>query len=285
MSQFRLDNSENKIHGIPVKCQHHNLLTWQRVAKLVLIVVLGMVRANASLAVDSGSPGTNQYPHLGPRFQFQPPPSLQALTNRHVTIFAGDFTQSQLKNVFVNDNREGKLIDEIKSQQRIVTDPDLDLVRLRDARVSLDRLEAELMWYRQHAKRLAIFQKSLQSNPATAWTNEPDPAVETLELNVWQDKQVLADPDVDPSTRQSVNQIFPLHKQLLSERQTESKLWMQLRIAAQLKKPLDVASAKQNLADYLGRKLGKIEGKTYPPGTSYDTIMDDYRKFGSKQNL
>ena len=136
--------------------------------------------------------------------------------------------------------------------------------------------EGLLASHQAQVQREAVFVQSIRANPRTGWTNMPDPGKELFSRGIEQYERELADPALPAHTRHIDELMLKSLKQRLADRNTDFQLWANLRMARERRNPEQIAQAERQLADYLSAKLGRIQGKQYPPGMSLDAIIKQY---------
>lgn len=126
----------------------------------------------------------------------------------------------------------------------------------------------------------------MSAQTAFALTTKMDPLNDALAISVARYEHYLADRSLSPSDRKMYEGLLEDSKQRLADHQTNVQLWANLRQARISRDPEKVARSERQLADYLAAQLGKIRGKTYPPGMSLHDVMKEYGRhkgFGSRQ--
>jgi hypothetical protein len=121
------------------------------------------------------------------------------------------------------------------------------------------------------------FISSIRANPKTAWTNALDPIGRALELGIQRDELELAGSNLAPNLRVTYEMMLADSKLKLADHQTNAQLWANLRTAIQNRDAHEIVEAKQALAGYLARRLGPLQGKTFPSNMSYDAIIAQYK--------
>jgi len=119
---------------------------------------------------------------------------------------------------------------------------------------------------------------SMPARPGDTLTNKTDFVQQALLNSVTSYEHELANPGLDPILRKTFERLLEERKRQLADHQTNAQLWINVRQAEQSKDLEKASMSKQELADYLAARLGKIQGKTYPEGTSLDAIIDEYQK-------
>jgi hypothetical protein len=121
---------------------------------------------------------------------------------------------------------------------------------------------------------------ALKSNPRASLTNSIDPIEQSLQQAADRLESELSDPNLNPIMRKTYEGLLADRKAQLADHQTNAQLWAHVHLAHQHHDLDQAAQADQALADYLGAKLGRIQGKSYPAGVSLSTVLADYRKQG-----
>jgi hypothetical protein len=141
----------------------------------------------------------------------------------------------------------------------------------------LTEFRAKLADHREMIQKNRVFIASMRSNPTTGWTNMPDPIEQLLASDVRRDEQILANPSIDPNTRNMYEKLLWNSREKLADHETNAQLWINLRMAEQSGNTAKTAYAEKELANYLSVRLGKIQGKVYPPDMSLSAIMEQYQ--------
>ena len=115
-------------------------------------------------------------------------------------------------------------------------------------------------------------------NPQGALTNRPDFVGATLTRSVARYEQELTNPGLDPVLRKSYERLLDQRKGQLADHETNLQLWTSLHRAHESRDVEKAATAERELANYLSRRLGTIQGKTYPTGMSLEAIATEYAK-------
>ena len=221
-------------------------------------------------------------PMSGPEKVPGSPWVMSASTNLPDTNFIDLNVVDQTSNSPALQDAIGKwLFQTIDSTKRDLEKPGLDANSRQLLEWKLKHLQGQMADHQTQVESNMTIAAAMRSDPKTAFTNMQDPISQSWSLTVAQNERELADPALNPYRRQALEIIMANAKQQLADHQTNAQLWANL-VQAQLSRNSEqVASSQAKLADYLGSKLGKIQGKTYPQGMSLDAIMDEYRKQGN----
>ncbi len=184
-------------------------------------------------------------------------------------------------NAVPHDAMDAWLLQTIEKTKQDLQRPGLDATSRQFLEMSLRRLYGQWDDHQAQVQSNKAFIEAIRSNPRTALTNMPDPIEQSWSSAIAQKERELADPRLDPYRRQALETIVTTFKQQLADHTTNAQLWANLRLAQQSKDAEQMDHAKRELADYLAKSLGKIQGKTYPTGMSLDAIMEEYREQGN----
>ena len=231
-----------------------------------MVCVTGVFRANAG-------PATNDIRDSASEVSLSSPASNNSVSRNTngTNVFVSSTT---------NDAREAFLKHVVEDTERKLENTNLD-VRLRP------RIEAELRQHRmeltnyqqQQKERVEEnrnFQDALRANPRTAWTNMPDPMEHTLKADISRYEAELSDPALPQNVREADERSLAVSKQQLGEHTTNAQLWANLMLAQQNNDRAQVDEAKKQLASFLAKRLGDVQGKKYPTNLSYDAVVALY---------
>jgi len=206
-----------------------------------------------------------------------PPPSpwfMQPETNFNLS----DTNEEEFKARTAFDTMEVGLLNRINEIKTNLSQPALP----PSSRGMLEHLLGELRWqlanHRAMVQSNQAFAQAIRANPKTAWTNMPDPIEQSLSMAIARNERILADPTLDPNNRRIFEHMLEDSEQKLADHETNAQLWTNLRLARASKDTERITHAETELATYLADRLGKIQGKKYPPGMSLDAIMEEYKK-------
>lgn len=228
-------------------------------------------QVNADTARSNLPNSASQSPRLAPV------PGDHPIGARLNTNAAGIFAASR-----TNDARETVLRHGIEDWERKLENTNLDARARAVFEGNLKRCRMDLTDYEEERKEEAEhqrkFQEALRANFRTAWTNIPDPLENALRAQIRRYESELSDPGLAPNVRETDERSLAVFKQELAERATNVQLWANLRLAEQNNNSAQIDEAKKQLATFLAKRLGDVQGKKYPTNISYDAVMALYHK-------
>jgi len=104
----------------------------------------------------------------------------------------------------------------------------------------------------------------------------PDPMEHTLKADISRYEAELSDPALPQNVREADERSLAVSKQQLGEHTTNAQLWANLMLAQQNNDRAQVDEAKKQLASFLAKRLGDVQGKKYPTNLSYDAVVALY---------
>jgi len=119
--------------------------------------------------------------------------------------------------------------------------------------------------------------QAISANPAGAVTNLGDPIDLAMSRQVDSYQKELADPALDHTRREAIEFALSDLTQIRDDHRLNAQLWSNVTDARRSRDSKHIAQAEGELADYLAKKLGKMQGKTYPTGMSLEAVMEQYR--------
>ena len=232
---------------------------------LANILFLLVVRAN----VFAGSATDNPNAVLMPPALMLPPQAISNFENEAATGI-------KQTNFASKDPFEIELLQSIDSIRTELRQTNLNST----ARLSLEHIltmaQIRLSNHEDQIQQRSKFDKLAQQSKDYFITNPPDPLGQALAADIAAFKTELADTNLNPVRRKTLGAILADYNEKLEDHKTNVNLWNNLTSAQLNRNPEQIVNAKQQLADYLAVKLGQMQGKTYPKGMAYDTVIEQY---------
>ena len=183
-----------------------------------------------------------------------------------------------MTNTAASNAYEVMLLKQIDDTEHELQKPDLNTNYRHTLQWILSRNQGELSNHLAQVQQNLEFIKSARANPRTAWTNMPDPIEQALASDVSIYERELANPTLAANTRKTDEAMLEDYKQKLADHITNAQLWANLHMDQQDNNSEQIIRSQNQLADYLAKKLGQMQGKTYPQGMSLDAVIAEYQK-------
>lgn len=180
-----------------------------------------------------------------------------------------------------NDTMGVWLLGEIEDTKRDLQNEGLNPTGRKLMQDNLAALQARLDDHRSQVQSRAALIAGERINPRSAMTNfsnVPDSVVQSMSALRSRYEHTLSGTNLAPVVRKAYEQLVANIDQHLADHETNVQLWANLHQAQFLKDPVKKAQAEQALASYLGARLGRIQGKTYPANMSLRDVMKEYDK-------